>query len=168
MVALNLERHFQQRNVAIEVEPNTVKRPIYGDPERLSQVFTKIVENALKYTPDGGRVTIASELTRQEEATANIAGYVDIQISDTGIGIDPDDLPFIFDKFSTTQDVSLHSSGKTKFKGGGPGLGLSIARGIVEAHGGRVWAESPGHDEENCPGSTFHVELPIRLEPPEG
>ena len=56
----------------------------------------------------------------------------------------------------------LHSTGDTKFKGAGPGLGLTIARGIVEAHGGRIWAESPGHDEEKCPGSKFYVLLPIR------
>ena len=58
-----------------------------------------------------------------------------------------------------------HSTGKTKFKGAGPGLGLSLVKGIVDAHGGRVWAESPGYNEETCPGSTFHVLLP--LHPPE-
>ena len=60
---------------------------------------------------------------------------------------------------------TLHSSGKVKFKGAGPGLGLPIARGLAEAHGGRLWAESPGHDEVNCPGSTFHLLLPIRAMP---
>ena len=158
---------FRERDIEITVGPPAFGDPLYGDPERLCQAFKKVIENAVKYTPDGGRVTITSRRTRRDEATADVDGYVDIQVSDTGIGIDPDDLAAIFDKFATTRDVSLHSSGKTKFKGGGPGLGLPIARGIVEAHGGRVWAESPGYDEELCPGSTFHLELPVRLRPPE-
>ena len=58
-------------------------------------------------------------------------------------------------------EVALHSSGKTKFKGGGPGLGLGIVKGIVEAHGGRIRVESPRHDEKACPGSKFHVLLPV-------
>jgi signal transduction histidine kinase len=70
----------------------------------------------------------------------------------------------IFLKYSQTEP-SLHSSGRTKFKGGGPGLGLPITRGIIEAHGGTIWVESPGCDEVRCPGSTFHVLIPIRTEP---
>ncbi|MCA9995577.1 MAG: HAMP domain-containing histidine kinase, partial [Anaerolineales bacterium] len=92
--------------------------------------------------------------------------YIDVQITDTGIGINPEDLEAIFRKFNSTSDVKLHSSGKTKFKGDGPGLGLPIAKGIIEAHGGRIWVESPGCDEVRCPGSTFHIELPVLLEKP--
>ena len=83
-------------------------------------------------------------------------------VSDTGIGIDPRFKELIFSKFYQTGELALHSSGRTKFKGGGPGLGLAIARGIVEAHRGNIWAESPGYDEANYPGSQFHVVLPLR------
>ena len=73
----------------------------------------------------------------------------------------------IFEKFGQLGRVELHSSGKTKFKGGGPGLGLPIAKGILEAHGGALWVESPGYDEVSCPGSTFHILIPARTEAPD-
>jgi signal transduction histidine kinase len=57
--------------------------------------------------------------------------------------------------------VAVHSSGKTIFKGSGPGLGLAIARGVVRAHNGKIWVESPGHDESALPGSTFYLQFPI-------
>ena len=60
--------------------------------------------------------------------------------------------------------MALHSSGTTEFKGGGPGLGLAIAQGIVLIPGGRIWAERPGYDEEACPGSRFVVQLPLEVE----
>ena len=68
----------------------------------------------------------------------------------------------IFAKFFQIGEVALHSSGKTKFKGGGPGLGLGIVKGIGEAHGGQIRVESRGYNEETCPGSKFHVLLPVR------
>jgi signal transduction histidine kinase len=57
--------------------------------------------------------------------------------------------------------VALHSSSRTAFKGGGAGLGLAIARGVMRAHGGKIWVESSGHDEEKLPGSTFYIQLPV-------
>lgn len=167
-VGTGLAKSFLERRIALEIQPFVVQETTYGDPERLFQAFRNVVINALKYTPDGGRVTICAIRTRPAEITEEIAGYIDIQVADTGIGIDANDLELIFEKFAGTKDVALHSTGKTKFKGGGPGLGLPIARGIVEAHGGRIWAESPGRDEKNCPGSIFHVELPLRLKSPSG
>lgn len=161
-----LSPYFAERSVGLVMDSVAMQGSMYADPHRLSQVFEKVVENALKYTPDGGDVRITTVLTRPEEATSDISGYIDVQVHDTGIGIDKSELKTIFEKFATNQDVALHSSGKTKFKGGGPGLGLPIARGIVEAHGGRIWAESDCKDEENCPGSIFHVELPIRIKQP--
>lgn len=130
----------------------------FGDNERLFQAFRNLVSNAIKYTPDGGQITIDGR---------KLPGFIEVTIKDTGIGIDPDDHLRIFEKFGRIGNASLHSSGKTKFKGGGPGLGLSITKGIIEAHGGAIWVESEGYDEANCPGATFHVLLPLRKEPPD-
>ena len=129
--------------------------PLYADLQRLRQAIQKVVNNAIKYTPDGGTIIISSRVLPQ---------FIDIIIMDTGIGIAPDELPYIFEAFSTLGDPELHSSGKAKFKGGGPGLGLCIAKGILEAHGGTIWAESPGYDEVACPGSTFHIMIPVLTE----
>lgn len=167
MVADNVDRYYATRRVNLIIMPFEFDNVTYGDPEKLQKALGKILMNGLKYTPDGGEVVVSGSLVRQDEVTDDMAGFVDIQVMDTGIGIDPENLETIFEKFGSIADASLHSSSKTKFKGGGPGLGLPIARGIVEAHGGSVWAESPGHDDEKCPGSTFHVELPIWLKPPE-
>jgi signal transduction histidine kinase len=129
---------------------------IYGDSERLYQALNNVITNAIKYTPDHGTVTINGRL---------LPGFIEVTVSDTGIGISPEDQTLIFDKFGQLGRTDLHSSGKTKFKGGGPGLGLSITRGIIEAHGGTIWVESAGYDEEKFPGSTFHILLPTRTEP---
>lgn len=168
MAADKLDKLYTQRGVDLVIMPLPVERRIYGDPERLLKAFMKVMLNALKYTPDGGQVTVNSVVTRTNESNDAMAGYIDVQISDTGIGIDPENFDIIFRKFTSLSDVSLHSSSKSKFKGGGPGLGLPIAKGIIEAHGGHVWVESPGCDEETCPGSTFHLEIPMFLEKPEG
>jgi signal transduction histidine kinase len=130
----------------------------FFDGERIFQAISNVVSNGIKYTPDGGRISIDGR--RFED-------FVEIRIIDNGIGIDPQDQIKIFDKFQAVGEVALHSSGKFKFKGGGPGLGLPIAKGIIEAHGGRIWVESDGYDEKTCPGSTFHLLLPIRERPPD-
>lgn len=130
---------------------------IQGDSALLLKVLQNVVINAIKYTPDGGEITISG----RRAVDPQYGDCVEILIQDTGIGIDPDHHELIFEKFYSTGSVALHSSGKTTFKGGGPGLGLAIARGIVQAHKGRIWVESPGYNEETCPGSCFHILLPV-------
>jgi signal transduction histidine kinase len=85
-----------------------------------------------------------------------------LMFQDTGIGISKEDQARIFERFYTAGDTQLHSTSKTAFRGGGLGLGLAISKGIIEAHGGRIWVESEGRDEERLPGSTFYIDLPIQ------
>ncbi len=149
---------LELRNLTFLIDKHTFSpKPTYGDPERLYQVLYKVTSNAVKYTPDGGHIHIHAR---------DLLGFTEVVVADTGIGIAPEDLQRIFEKFSSLGDVALHSSGKTKFKGGGPGLGLAIAKGIIDAHGGTIWAESPGYDEQDLPGSIFHIMIPMRSAPP--
>ncbi len=131
---------------------------IFADSERIYQALRNVIQNAIKFTPDGGMIHVDGR---------KLPGFVEIIIQDTGIGIDVENHTKIFEKFGRLGSVSLHSSGKTKFKGGGPGLGLPITKGIIEAHGGAIWVESDGYDEVRCPGTTFHILIPFRKEPPE-
>lgn len=129
-----------------------------ADEERLDQAFQNILTNAIKYTPDGGRISVDGRL---------LPGFVEIKVSDTGIGINAVDHDIIFEKFGRLGKVALHSSSKTNYKGGGPGLGLPITKGIIEAHGGTIWVESEGYDEVELPGTTFHILLPLQQEQPD-
>jgi len=149
----------RERNQTIHIAEFESLPYIEADALRLHQAFGNIIGNAVKYTPDGGRIEISA---RQIEAQDDQPEYVEVVISDTGVGIDPEEQERIFDKFYRVESPDFHSSSKTKFLGAGPGLGLTIAKGIVEAHGGRIWVESPGHDLTRCPGSHFHILLPIR------
>jgi len=131
------------------------KQWMHIDASRIMQALRNVINNAIKYTPDGGSITVDGRL---------LPGFVEVIVKDTGIGISPEDQAGIFEKFGQLGRVDRHSSGKTKFKGGGPGLGLPIARGILEAHGGSIWVESEGFDEKKCPGSTFHILIPASTE----
>jgi signal transduction histidine kinase len=153
-----LKRDLQERSLALTAENLDQLPYIQADSELLYKVFYQLVINAIKYTPDGGSISI----TGRPVLGAQDQPAVQISVRDTGIGIDPQHHELIFEKFYQTGKVSVHSSGRTKFKGGGPGLGLAIAHGIVQAHGGRIWVESPGYDEQALPGSCFHVVLPIK------
>jgi signal transduction histidine kinase len=149
----------KERSQKIEIVPFNDLPYIEADALRLHQVFSNIIGNAIKYTPDGGRVHISA---RQLEARDDLPGFIEVVVADSGVGIDLEEQERIFDKFYRVESPELHSSSKTRFMGGGPGLGLTIAKGIVEAHGGRIWVESPGYDPVRCPGSHFHVVLPLR------
>jgi signal transduction histidine kinase len=134
---------------------------IFADPSMVQKALYQLLINAVKYTPDGGRVEVS---TRPAVMDNGLPG-VEIAVHDTGIGLDAEHHELVFEKFYQVGNVALHSSGKTVFKGGGPGLGLAIVRGVARAHGGKAWVESPGHDEVNFPGSTFYLQLPVNAPP---
>lgn len=159
VLELELAPYIDERRQSLEIQDFPGSREMtFGDPERLLQVLRNVLLNAIKYTPDQGKIRIEGR---------KLPGFIEVIVCDTGIGIDNEDQQIIFEKFGRLGNTALHSSGKTKFKGGGPGLGLHIAKGIIEAHGGAIWVESPGYDEVKCPGSIFHVLLPLRSEPPD-
>lgn len=129
----------ESNNVEL-AEADLHEAAVMADRDRVLQVFSNLIGNALKFTPAGGTVTLAAE---------SCDDGVCFHVRDTGPGIAPDDLPRIFDRF-------WHGGA-----GGGSGLGLAIAKGIVEAHGGRIWAESDGS------GSRFSFTLPLAGSTPE-
>ncbi|MBN1811625.1 MAG: hybrid sensor histidine kinase/response regulator [Anaerolineae bacterium] len=128
---------------------------IEGDSQRIYHALWSIISNGIKYTPDGGTIAISGRYIKSE-------GMVHLSVKDTGVGIPTEELEHIFERFYVLEDTQLHHTSKTALKGGGLGLGLTVTRGIIEAHGGRIWAESEGYDEERLPGSTFHILLPVR------
>ena len=128
-----------------------------ADSELLKKAIDHIVVNAIKYTPDGGSVDISAEVVDD----LRLGKCAELRIKDTGIGIDPEHHKIIFEKLFQLGKVELHSSSRTNYKGGGAGLGLAIASGIIKALQGTIWVESNGHDEENLHGSTFFVRLPL-------
>ena len=156
----NYKEAIRDRKMNVQVHDLDDLPSIQGDLQRLCQAFGNIIGNAIKYTPDGGTITISGR-TLEEPTNAHPHKVVEVVFADSGIGIDPSDRDLIFEKFYRVGAVELHSTGSTKFKGAGPGLGLPIARGVIQAHGGKIWVESPGHDEEHLPGSTFYIVLPV-------
>jgi signal transduction histidine kinase len=121
---------------------------VWGDPSRLTQVFWNLLRNALKFTPEGGTVTVRSRVEEGEEQAG--ASCLIVEIADSGIGIEPEALPHIFDAFDQGK------SGTTR-RFGGLGLGLAISQAIVELHGGQLTAASGGRDR----GATFTIRLPL-------
>ncbi|GFE57053.1 ATP-binding protein [Geobacter sp. AOG1] len=148
-----------------------------GDREFLIDIFMELLENAIKFTPDGGEIVVAGQVVDR----AGLAGKVDtlsrfnplffeqmgttcylqVVVQDSGIGIDDDEQLQIFEKFYGIGDIRHHSSGRHKFQGKGPGLGLAIVKGMVEAQGGMVWVESPFMDAGGEAGSAFIFLLPM-------
>lgn len=136
-----LGRQFEEKNIQLEmdIEPNLPD--ITVDRDRIIQVLTNLVGNALQYTPSGGKVTL---LIRREQSD------VLFSVIDSGIGISADQIPLIFNRFYRTDKSRTRTSG-------GSGIGLTIAKALVKVHGGKIWVESEGEGK----GSTFSFLIPL-------
>ncbi len=143
-VVARMERAHRDRSVTL-LAPEQL--PLEADRDRIAQVLTNLADNAVKYSPQGGPVTISAE---------RVAGEVLVRISDTGVGIPADQLERVFERFHQADD----GAGRRRF--GGLGLGLYISRAIVEAHGGAIWA---ARNEAAGQGSVFSFRLPVRAQP---
>ncbi len=144
-----------------------------GDAHHLKRAFGRLLENAIKFTPEGGWVRITGHPLRQEDVSALAPmlrpfsqsffdgalteSYLQVAISDSGIGIEKDDLVRIFDKFQEVGDISGHSTSQARFGGKGVGLGLALAKGVIETHEGLIWVESAGPAQGCC----FSALLPL-------
>ncbi len=131
----------EAKGIRVQTVLDSEAGPVSGDPQRLQQVVWNLVSNAVKFTPKGGRVQVSLE---------RVNSHIEIAVSDTGQGIRPEFLPYVFERFQQ-QDRSASRVH------GGLGLGLAIVRHLVELHGGTVHAESPGGDR----GAVFTVKLPL-------
>jgi len=139
--AAQLGRQFEEKGVTLDTDVSTDLPLVSGDKDRLGQVLLNLVGNALQYTPPAGRVQISARQQGNE---------VKVSVADTGMGISPEHLPHLFTRFFRVDRSRSRA-------GGGSGIGLTIARHLVEAHGGRIWVESPGQGK----GSTFTFTLPV-------
>jgi two-component system, OmpR family, sensor histidine kinase BaeS len=140
-VIFRLERQYQEKEVALQSSIPEGLPPVWVDEDRLGQVLLNLVGNALQYTPAGGQVDIMA---------AKVGGEIKISIRDSGEGIALEHLPQLFTRFYRADKSRARAAG-------GSGLGLTIARHLVEAHGGRIWAESLGPGK----GSRFTFTLPL-------
>ncbi|GAB4293718.1 MAG: ATP-binding protein [Desulfuromonadia bacterium] len=155
---------------------------VEADREYLSEVLSELVENAIKFTRDGGTIEIGTSLVGRDDMLSRIEimerfspGFFDamgdriflkIEVRDSGIGIDYTEQTTIFEKFYEGGELRHHFSSKHQFLGKGAGIGLSIVKGLVEAHRGMVWVESGQRSPlEQNPGSSFVVLIPVEPHP---
>ena len=139
-VAERLGRQLEGKRLKLTLQIPTVEIAARADPHRLDQILTNLIGNAIEYTPEGGNVVVSADLN---------GDFVQIAVRDTGIGIPPEHLPRVFDRFYRVDPSRSRQRG-------GSGIGLTIARHLVEAQGGRIWVESGGEGK----GSMFSFTLP--------
>jgi PAS domain S-box-containing protein len=138
---------IQAKQITVTLDLAAERHQASADAVRLQQVFWNVLKNAVKFTPEHGRIAVHSRCPAGD--TWHVA------VSDSGLGITAEELPRIFDAFAQGEEASSH-------RFGGLGLGLAISGLLVHEHGGRIWAESAGRDQ----GAAFHLELPLRTSHP--
>ena len=141
-----------ERHITLQVSGVAELPALMIDDKEMQVALENILGNAVKYTPDGGQIAITGRL---------LVNGVSLEIADTGIGIPAEEQGRVFDLFHVLGSLMNHSTAKHSFRGGGLGLGLPIARGIIIAHQGKVSVSSPGYDPEACPGTTCRLFLPL-------
>ena len=149
---------IRQRRLSVGVVDLRNLPPIMADQARLAQAVRNVILNAVKFTPDGGKVKISAQTATEASTSSPV---LILKVADSGVGVAATDLELIFHPFYRAHSPEVHSSGAVKFMGAGPGFGLHIAKGIVEAHGGAMWAESACYDPQTCPGTTIYIRLPL-------
>jgi len=143
------EKQIEEKDQILEVLLPEELSPMWCDNTRLIQILTNLVSNAIKYTPEGGKLVIRAEQVSNEWDPEGVEQVIHIAVRDTGIGIGQDDQNKIFQQFFRSEDTKVREAI-------GTGLGLSITKRLVEMQGGRIWFES---ELEN--GTTFHFTIPI-------
>jgi len=144
----------RQQQIDLRAERPSLPMVVVADPQRLTQILGNLIENALRYTPAAGTVTlrVSSEFMAQSSTTQNsqlkTQNWIVFEVADTGAGVPPEELPRIFERFYRTDKARARETG-------GTGLGLAIVQRLVEMQGGRIWASSTLGG-----GTTFHVALP--------
>lgn len=143
------EPHIREKHLALQVELGAARFNLRADPARLQQIFWNLIKNAVKFTPEGGRLSVRTSNGADEDGNR-----LQVEIEDNGLGIEPELLPKIFDAFEQGE----------RMRHGGLGLGLAITKALMELHKGRIFAESAGRDQ----GSKFTLHFPMAMEAPSG
>ena len=138
------QQQFTKKGIRLETNVEANLPNVSVDKDRIQQVLTNLLGNALQYTSNGGRVTLTVSLVKNQ---------IIFSITDTGIGISAEHLPYVFNRFYRTDKSRARASG-------GTGIGLTIAQALVKAHKGRIWVKSPGDEK----GSTFSFSLPVEFD----
>lgn len=150
----NFAETVEKRNLTIVCDGLETLPSITGDTHLLREMFKNVIGNAIKFTPDQGKIVVYG-LPRD--------GQVEIKIQDSGIGIPREEHKRVFDLFHVLGSILNHSTSKSSFLGGGMGLGLPTAKGIIEAHLGKVYLISPVQKDDNYPGTACVITLPTTL-----